>query len=477
MSTATPNTWMHIGAGSFHRAHQAWYLHRLLQQGDESWSIALGNIRNDANALLTALSEQQGLYVLETVTPAGERQYEQISSVRQVIPWDKKLAALVAKGAEPSTRVIAFTVTEGGYYLDTHFHLDQHNDDLAADLHGDMRTIYGTLAAILQARRLHDAGSVTLLSCDNVRHNGDRFCEGMREFLTLKGDSDLLAWFDLHCATPNCMVDRITPRPSPEIATRVKQATGIDDQVPVMGESFIQWVVEDHFIAGRPALESVGVEMVDSVAPYEEAKIRILNASHSCIAWAGTLVGQSYIHESTTTESICQMAWDYVTEDVIPSLTPSPLDLAAYRDVVLDRFSNPWIRDTNQRVAADGFSKIPGFINPTLVECYQRGQTPAATAVLPALFFLFMQRWHQGKLPYDYQDGILDAAAVHQLMDSDDPLQGYARDAKLFGPLAARADFESLLRSTVKRLETWLTEACLDADHQQSSEGHHVSGH
>ncbi|SQC91078.1 Polyol:NADP oxidoreductase [Cedecea neteri] len=192
----------------------------------------------------------------------------------------------------------------------------------------------------------------------------------------------------------------------------MKAATGFDDKVPVMGESFIQWVIEDDFINGRPALENVGVEMVKSVLPYEEAKIRILNASHSCIAWAGTLTGLSYIDESTVQQPIKQMAWDYVTEDVIPSLSPSPLDLAGYRDVVLARFSNPYIKDTNQRVAADGLSKIPGFITPTLIECYQRGEEPAATAVLPALFFLFLQRWAQGQLPYQYQDGVMQGDAI-----------------------------------------------------------------
>jgi D-arabinitol 4-dehydrogenase len=450
MSTITNFIWMHIGAGSFHRAHQAWYLHRLMMQGDQRWSIALGNIRDDANPLLTALAAQNGEYALETVTPAGERNYEKITSIRKVIPWDAQLSALVEQGANAQTRVIAFTVTEGGYYLDTHFKLDQTNPDLQADLKGGTRTIYGTIARILQTRRAKNTGKVTLLSCDNVRHNGERFRGGLTEFL------DLLDWLNHNTTTPNTMVDRITPRPSPEIAPRVKQALKMDDRVPVMGESFIQWVVEDNFAAGRPALENVGVEMVDSVVPYEEAKIRILNASHSCIAWAGTLIGQSYIHESTGTDAIRKMAYDYVTEDVIPSLTPSPLDLAQYRDVVLERFSNPYIRDTNQRVAADGFSKIPGFITPTLLECYQRNQQPKATAVLPALFFIFMRRWHEGELPYEYQDGILDQAAVHAMFNSADPVARYAQDSKMFGPLAVRPDFEKLLRDTIARLDSWV---------------------
>jgi hypothetical protein len=160
------------------------------------------------------------------------------------------------------------------------------------------------------------------------------------------------------------MVDRITPRPPPDVAERVKAATGVDDAAPVMAESFIQWVVEDRFGAGRPAWERVGVEMVASVHAHEEAKIRILNASHSCIAWAGTLRGLSFIHEGVAVPAIRAMAWNYVTDDVIPCLDspahPAPIDLAAYRDSVLDRFGNAFVRDTNQRVAMDGFSKIPG---------------------------------------------------------------------------------------------------------------------
>ena len=136
-------------------------------------------------------------------------------------------------------------------------------------------------------------------------------------------------------------------------------------------------------------MEVAGAELVDDVHPYEEAKIRILNATHSCIAWAGTLAGHTYIHEGTHDAAIRRFAYDYVTQDVIPCLTPIPLDLARYRDVVLERFGNPYVLDTNQRVAADGFSKIPGFIAPTLAESFARGAAPVATAVLPALFLRF----------------------------------------------------------------------------------------
>lgn len=450
------SVWMHIGAGSFHRAHQAWYLHRLIAQGDDSWSIALGNIRNDANALLDNLAKQNGEYTLETVSPEGERHYEKITSVRKILHWDENLSQLVEQGRDKATRVIAFTVTEAGYYLTPQHELDTQQPDIKADLSGKMTTIYGALTEILRARLAAHGEPVTLLNCDNLRHNGERFRHGFLSFLQLKGEDELYQWVKDHTRSPNTMVDRITPRPTPDVAERVKEHTGWDDKAPVMGEAFIQWVIEDDFINGRPALENVDVEMVESVLPWEEAKIRILNASHSCIAWAGTLIGLSFIDDSTRELPIKQMAWNYVTQDVILSLSPSPLDLEQYRDVVLDRFSNPYIKDTNQRVAADGLSKIPGFITPTLQECYQRNQAPAATAVLPALFFVYLQRWAKGELPYEYQDGVLDGEYYQKMMNSADALTQFVSSEMLFGSLAHSPEFHELMSKTVASIETWL---------------------
>lgn len=457
--------WLHIGAGSFHRAHQAVYLHRLRERGnddDRRWQLALANIRADMAPLLQALAQQDGRYTLETVTPQGQRAYETIAAIRQIVPWDAQLKALVKCGADPRTRVISFTVTEGGYYLDHAHQLDVANLDLAADLgragnpQGGAATIYGAIAAILQARLDSNAGGLTLLNCDNLRHNGERFYGGLLQFLALRGQSQLLEWVGKHVSSPNAMVDRITPRPTEAVRQRVLEATGHDDACALMAESFIQWVVEDDFLCGRPALEKVGVEMVQSVLPYEEAKIRILNASHSCIAWAGTLIGLNYIHEGTRDQAIHRMAWDYVTQDVIACLSPSPLDLEAYRDTTLARFGNPAIEDTNQRVAADGFSKIPGFIRPTISDCLARDRDPQATAMLPALFFVFLQRWQAGQLPYEYQDGVFDADAVRAMLASSDPLQAFCADTLLWGELAATPVLQQLLRDAVARVEAWL---------------------
>ncbi|MCT2418466.1 mannitol dehydrogenase family protein [Pantoea sp. XY16] len=457
------SVWMHIGAGSFHRAHQAWYLHQLRKQGDESWGIALGNIRQDAAPLLDQLAQQQGEYVLETVTPEGERDYETITSLRKILPWDSDISALIEQGARAETRVISFTVTEAGYYLTPAFTLDLSQADVKADLGGDIRTLYGALSRILTQRVAEGGAPVTLLNCDNLRHNGERFRDAFLAFLTAKGDTTLADWVRAQTRSPNTMVDRITPRPTPQVAERVQAATGKQDGAAVMAESFIQWVIEDDFIAGRPALEKAGVELVESVLPWEEAKIRILNATHAAIAWAGTLIGLNYIDESTRHPAIYQLAHDYVTQDVIPSLSPSPLDLADYRDVVLARFSNPYIQDTNQRVGADGLSKIPGMVTPTLQACYQRGVQPAATAVIPALFFLFMQRWASDDLPYPYQDGALQVEMLRKQFASADPLRAFLSDRALFAELASDRAFHELVTRRVASLQQWLKQPELAA--------------
>ncbi|MET3602787.1 D-arabinitol 4-dehydrogenase [Sphaerotilus sulfidivorans] len=460
------NVILHLGLGSFHRAHLAVYLHELIQSGDTGWQLAGGNTRPDMAETIAALQAQGGAYTLETISPAGEHRYTRITSIRQVIGYTPDLAGLIAQGASSDTKIISFTVTEAGYYLDAQNRLDLATfADLRADLDAARAgqpggTIYGALTALLRARMKSGAGPVTLLNCDNLRHNGDRSRGGLLQFIELVGDTALLAWVQANTTSPNAMVDRITPRPTPDVRERVLAATGVDDPAALMGESFIQWVIEDRFIAGRPAWETVGVEMVQSVDAYEEAKIRLLNATHSCIAWAGTLVGHLYIHEGTHDPAIRQMAFDYVTDDTIPVLDtpekPCPIDLARYRDVVLDRFGNPAIRDTNQRVAMDGFSKIPGFIAPTIRERLAAGATIDSVAMLPALFLAYLQVWHRGGLPYAYQDQAMDAAVAHAMCDAADPVAAFCADPPLWGELAGDARLVDAVRRAGERVAAFV---------------------
>ena len=461
-ATSKPFLMLHLGLGSFHRAHQAVYLHQLQQQGDKRWALAGGNIRPDMAETIEALIAQNGSYTLETVTPQGERSYTRVTSIQQVVRYDPMLSGLIRLGADAQTRIISFTVTEAGYYLDAKDQLDMHFADLQTDVHAAQagragNTIYGALYAILKARMQAGAGAVTLLNCDNLRHNGDRSRSGLLQFLQRVGDAELLAWVQANTSSPNAMVDRITPRPTPEVCARVLAATGVDDAAAVMAESFIQWVIEDRFMAGRPEWEGVGVEMVPSVQAYEEAKIRLLNATHSCIAWAGTLVGYTYIHEGTHDAAIRQFAHDYVTLDVIPVLDtpqhPSPINLPRYRDVVLERFGNPAIADTNQRVAMDGFSKIPGFIRPTIQQRLARQESIASVAMLPALFLAYLERWHQGQIHYTYQDQAMQPEVAHAICQAADPVAAFCANSTLWGPLAADPRLLAAMRQAYARVQ------------------------
>ncbi|WP_020395722.1 D-arabinitol 4-dehydrogenase [Thiolinea disciformis] len=454
-------TQLHLGLGSFHRAHQAVYMQALHDQGDKSWQIIGGNIRPDMLDTISALQEQNGAYTLETVSPEGERNYQWITAIKQVITWDDQLHGLSKVAADPHTRIISFTVTEAGYYLDAHHQLDESFADLRHDIAGAHSTIYGALAKLLTARKANNAGAVSLMNCDNLRSNGERFYHGFQQFLEKRGATDLLAWVNQNTNAPNSMVDRITPRPTPDVRARVLEATGRDDPAALMGESFIQWVVEDHFIAGRPAWEKVGVEMVPDVMPYEEAKIRLLNATHSCIAWAGTLRGYTYIHEGTHDPDIRQMAYDYVTNDTIPCLNkpdqPSPVDLPRYRDVVLDRFGNPNVKDTNQRVAMDGFSKIPGFIQPTIRESLAANRSIDSVAMLPALFLAFLKRQQRGEISFQYEDQAMPTAVAQAICSAADPIATFANERLLFGTVAGDERLVAALQKATQRIHDFMS--------------------
>jgi D-arabinitol 4-dehydrogenase len=444
---------VHLGLGAFHRAHQAAYLQRLHALGDTSWSLASGNIRPHDPGTIAALQAAHGSYTLETVSPAGERSYERITALREVLPWDAGLSALVAAGADPDTRILSFTVTEAGYYLSPGDDLDLAAPDIAADLGGQAgTTLYGALAAILSQRLRRGAGPVTLLCCDNLRHNGERSRRALLQFLEARGDAPLVSWVRENTCSPNAMVDRITPRITPDVAERVRQDTGVHDPAALMAESFLQWVVQDSFCAGRPAWERTGVQVVASVTPYEEAKIRLLNGTHSCVAWAGTLAGYRFIHEGARDGAVRALAHRYATEDAIAALAPSPLDLPAYRDTVLERFGNAAILDTNQRVAMDSFAKIPSFLVPTVRDRLASGAGIAATAQVLACFLAFLQRWHRGQLPFAYQDQAMDAAQAHAICEGPDPAAAFASLVKVWGELADDPRLVDALRAAYASL-------------------------
>lgn len=447
---------LHLGLGAFHRAHQASYMQALAGLGDRDWRLTSGNIRGDGKSIEDTLIAQGGRYILETVERDGRRAHQTMDVIGEVLAFTLDLAAHVAVGADPATRIISMTVTEAGYFLTPDMILMEGAADLAADLTtGSHATLYGALSLILTARMKARAGPVTLLSCDNLRANGERLSKGLMTFLARRGERDLRAWCGENVTTPNSMVDRITPRPPLELAARVRRAVGWADACPVMAEDFCQWVIEDRFAAGRPALEKVGVQFVDDVSPYEEARIRILNATHSAIAWAGVLTGHAFIHQGAADPSILAIARAYIETAAIPSLSPSPVKLSVYGTTTLARFANPHIGDSNERVAADGWAKFPGFIAPVFADCLRKGIDLAGVAPLPALFILFLRRWARGALPFDYRDQALGERAMRAILADDDPIAAFCAEPRLWGALAGDGRLAPAIADAGRAIERW----------------------
>jgi D-arabinitol 4-dehydrogenase len=453
---ASESRLLHLGLGAFNRANQASYLQDLRDRGDCRWQLAGGNLRGDQLAVESALRMQRGSYTLETVSPDGQRRYRCIDALRELLPWQDGARALVELGARADTRIVSLTVTEAGYGLDGAGRLDEGDPGVAADvaMHargGGANTVYGLLASLLARRRSEGGGALTLLSCDNLRHNGTRLHRALLRFLELAGDMSLRDWTQDHASCPNAMVDRITPRPDAGVRTRVLAATGREDGAAVMAEEFRQWVIEEDFRNGRPDWEQVGVQMVDSVAPFEEAKIRLLNASHSAIAWSGLLTGSEFIHEGARDARIQALVRDY-TDEAIACLRPSPLDLGGYRDTVLARFGNAALADTHQRVVADSAAKLREFVLPTLCERLAAGARIEGAAMLPALFLAFLHRWSANELPFAHADQAMDEATAHGICADADPARALVGERTVFGELAGSEELLAAVRRAGERV-------------------------
>ncbi len=352
----------HLGVGNFHRAHMALYLDRCLHRGQADWGIlGIGIVDDPRERAKAALfPRQDGLYTLAQCAPEGEPDRLVVGSIVDYRHAPDDPPAAIARLADPRIRIVSMTITEGGYRLDT----PSVSHDLAKP--EAPTSVFGLVAASLARRRRDGVPPFTILSCDNLQHNGAVARHAFTHFA--RGlDPDLADWIENEVDFPSCMVDRITPAVTPDDAHRLNGASGIDDAWPLFSEDFIQWVVEDRFRHGRPALEDVGVQFTGDVAPYEQVKLRLLNASHSMLAYPAALAGYRLVHEAMGDERLRRLLRAFMTDDAMPHLAAPPgMALAGYRDTVMRRFTNPAIADQIPRLCSDGAAKLPVFVLPTL---------------------------------------------------------------------------------------------------------------
>ncbi len=361
---------VHIGVGGFHRSHQAMYIDTLMNGGAAmDWGICGIGLQPSNARMRDVLAAQDGLYTLVLRHGDGTWEARVIGSITEYLFAPDGPEAAIEKMAAPATRIVSLTVTEGGYNLDAVTGEFNASDPLVlADLRPGAapRTVFGLVTEALARRRDRGVPAFSILSCDNVQGNGHVSQRAFTAFARLR-DPELAGWVTQHVRFPNCMVDRITPQTTDEDRAELSRRFGVEDQWPVLCEPFTQWVLEDNFADGRPPLEDAGVQIVSDVEPYELMKLRLLNASHQALCYPGYLVGYRLVHEVTTDPLFARFLLDYMTTEAIPTLRPVPgTDLRQYARQLIERFSNPEVRDTVARLCANASDLIPKFLLPVI---------------------------------------------------------------------------------------------------------------
>jgi len=359
---------VHIGLGNFHRAHQAWYLHRLMQQGEAlDWAIIGAGVRLYDADMRDRLLAQDCLTTLIELDPSG-KSAEVVGSMIDYIPIEEGNRALIRQMADPAIRIVSLTVTEGGYFLDP---ATKRFDPTLADIQHDAanpetpRTAFGAIVAALKARRDTGIGPFTCQSCDNLPGNGAILREVVVRMAKLS-DPELSNWIEENVSFPNSMVDCIVPATGLR-ELELAQEFGIVDAAPVTHEHFRQWVIEDDFCAGRPPLEEVGVTISDKVHDFEALKLRILNGGHQVVAGPAEILGLTTIAETMQHPLIKGLFRKVALDEMAPLIHTVPgMTTEAYVDLIEARFSNPAIVDTVRRVAFDGSSRHTGAVLPII---------------------------------------------------------------------------------------------------------------
>ena len=413
----------HIGVGGFHRAHQAYYTDALMNTGQAlDWAICGVGLRAEDRRARDDLKEQDYLFTLFELGDSDDTEVRVIGAIRDMLLAEDGAQALIDKLADPQIRIVSLTITEGGYCIDDSTgefmaHLPQIQHDLAHP--GAPTTVFGFLCAALEKRRGAGTPAFTIMSCDNLPHNGAVTRKALLAFATLR-NAGLRDWIEQHVSFPNAMVDRITPMTSTAHRLQLADKHAVDDAWPVVCEPFVQWVLEDKFVNGRPAWEQVGVQFTDDVSPYEEMKIKLLNGSHLALTYLGFLKGYRFVHETMNDPLFVRYMRAYMDLDVTPQLAPVPgIDLSDYKDTLVARFSNQAIADQLERVCSDGSSKFPKFTIPTINRLIADGRETKRAALVVAAWALYLKGVDENGDRYSIPD---PRAAFCQELVADDAL-------------------------------------------------------
>lgn len=453
---------LHFGVGNFHRAHMAIYLHELFNKGrDLDWGIIGAGVMASDQRMRDTLKAQD--FLTTVVEQDIDRSAATITGPMLDVITAPDFDRIIETLASPDIRIVSLTITEGGYFIDPATgKFDPAHPAIVADAQDPAhpKTVFGLIIAGLRARREANIPAFTVMCCDNIPGNGE-VTEATICGLARLSDPDFADWIHHNVAFPNSMVDRITPATGQREIDMTRENYGIEDGWPVFCEGFKQWVLEDKFPLGRPALEDVGVTFVPDVAPYELMKLRILNGGHAAIAYPAALMDIHFVHESMENPLIRAFLSKLENEDIIPVVPPVPnTSLQDYFALIENRFSNPKIGDTIPRLAQDGSNRQPKFILPSTADRLAKGLDVQGLALVSALWCRYFEGTSDGGKTIVFNDPSADRLHAAALASRTDP-QAFIGMTDIFGAVGTDPRFQKRYREAIDSLRSNGTAATL----------------
>jgi mannitol 2-dehydrogenase len=429
---------VHFGVGGFHRAHQAMYVDALMDQGKAlDWGICGVGVMPFDLKMRDAMVSQDCLYTLVLKDPQGQWTPKVIGSIVKYLYAPDDPEAVIEQMADPATRIVSLTVTEGGY----NFHpvtgkFDAENPAIQADLAPGAvpATTFGLITEAVARRRERGIEPFTVMSCDNIQGNGHVAQEVFTAFARMR-DPKLGDWVRANVRFPNSMVDRITPVTTDDDRIQIKERYGVEDAWPVISEPFTQWALEDQFSADRPPFEDVGVQVVPDVSPYELMKLRLLNGGHQAMCYLGYLAGYRLVHEVAQDRLFANFLLDYMNREATPTLAPVPgIDLEGYKHQLIERFSSAAVRDTVARLCAESSDRIPKFLLPVIRENLAAGRDVRLSAAVVASWARYLEGVDEQGEPIQVVDRQADQLKAIAAKQRTDPT-AFIANRELFGDL------------------------------------------
>lgn len=448
---------LHIGVGNFHRAHEEFYTNLLLEDpNQQQWGICGAMLLPGDERLYKALKKQENEYTLTVCGRDGKDETYRIGSLVKLLWGIENPEAVMNKIADKEIRIITLTITEGGYNIEKatgEFMLDDEN--IKHDLQNPQapKTAFGFVAEGLRRRKACGNGPITILSCDNLQHNGNTARKAFSAFFQAQ-DAELAAWAAENVTFPNSMVDRITPATRPDDIIRLNEKNGTQDEAPVYCEDFIQWVIEDKFIAGRPAWEKVGAEFTDDVTAYENMKLSLLNASHTLLSYPSFLSGYRKVDDAMHDERIAKFVRTFMDVDITPYVpAPGNTDLELYKQTLIERFGNRSVSDQIARLCFDGISKFPVYVMPNLIKMIRDHADLTRVAYLIAAYRHYLKYKTDDKgVSFEIAEPWM-TAEDETLINSNDPMDFLSLSAFRSTDLKSADTFVSLYLKMVKAIQ------------------------